>query len=116
MQKPVFADHEREIKQIAQDVLYSYCADEERAEYDRARPQTAQVWISDISAEIINELKQRDFGFKFTCTVIILQKGESGMHLGATNLWHPNTDGTVTVQYDKNETYTAIAIVTGLVA
>ena len=46
-----------------------------------------------------------DIELKFTCTVIILQKADSGFHMSASCFWDHECDGNINKKYDFQDMY-----------
>jgi len=61
----------------------------------------AQKWANSASEEIIKQV-QEEVGsdFKFMCTLIVLQKGETGFHMSASCFWESKSDGNFNKKYE----------------
>jgi dynein light chain Tctex-type 1 len=75
-----------EIKSRVEDIIDNFVGKKFRDQVYDAKQ--AQRWANQSSEEIIKcvqeELSQ---DYKFMCTIIILQKGESGFHMSASCFW-----------------------------
>ena len=61
----------------------------------------AQKWANGASEEIIKQI-QDEVGsdFKFMCTLIVLQKGDTGFHMSASCFWESKSDGNFNKKYE----------------
>ena len=96
-----------EIKHQIEDIIDNFINREFREKPYDARQ--AQIWANKASEEIIKRI-QDDLGqdYKFMCTIIILQKGESGFHMSASCFWESKCDGNFNKKYDFEDYYAII--------
>ena len=90
-----FAKIKKDLTALVNNNVRQYLNDRE---YDKG---SAQSWCDGINAEIINDLRQQQTGFKFIIHTTISKKGESSLHFSNNFLWNKKTDGSIFVRYEN---------------
>ena len=90
-----FAKIKKELTSLVNNIIRQFLNDKD---YDR---EVAQSWCDDINAEIIEDLRQQQTGFKFIIHTTISKKGESSFHFSNNFLWNKKTDGSIFVKYEN---------------
>ena len=91
-----FAKIKKELTSLVNNIIRQFLNDKD---YDR---EVAQSWCDDINAEIIEDLRQQQTGFKFIIHTTISKKGESSFHFSNSFLWNKKTDGSIFVKYEND--------------
>ena len=74
-------------------------------------PRDAQKQSNDTSEEIIKQVQTElgeDTELKFTATVILLQKAESGFHMSASCFWDNKCDGNINKKFEFKDFYVIV--------
>ena len=90
-----FAKIKKELTSLVNNIIRQFLNDKD---YDR---EVAQSQCDGINAEIIEDLRQQQKGFKFTIHTTISKKGESSFHFSNSFLWNKKTDGSIFVKYEN---------------
>ena len=68
--------------------------------------RTMQSLVNLASEEIIKQCQEEiSQNYKYLATLICLQKGESGLHMGASCFWEAKHDGNFNKKYDFEDFY-----------
>ena len=68
--------------------------------------RTMQNLVNQASEEIIKQCQEEiSPNYKYLATLICLQKGESGLHMGASCFWEAKHDGNFNKKYDFEDFY-----------
>lgn len=96
-----------EIKHRVEDIVDTFIPKRFREQVYDAKQ--AQKWANNASEEIIKRV-QEEIGqdYKFMCTIIILQKGESGFHMSASCFWENKSDGNFNKKYEIEDYYVIV--------
>mmetsp|Transcript_33000 Transcript_33000/g.58071 ORF Transcript_33000/g.58071 Transcript_33000/m.58071 type:complete len:112 (-) Transcript_33000:2714-3049(-) len=70
----------------------------------------AQQWTSQLSEQLVLDLKELSSNFKFCITCVIMQRLEAGLHISSTCYWDTTTDGSLTVKWDNKSMYCIVNI------
>jgi dynein light chain Tctex-type 1 len=70
----------------------------------------AQQWTSQLSEQLILDLKGLSGNFKFCVTCVIMQRLEAGLHISSTCYWDTTTDGSLTVKWESKSMYAIVNI------
>ena len=71
-------------------------------------PHDAQKQSNDASEEIIKMIQTElgdEIELKFTATIIILQKADSGFHMSASCFWDSKADGNINKKFEFKDFY-----------
>lgn len=60
-----------------------------------------QNWAAEVSERTALALKDLSNSFKYAVTCILLQKGETGLHVSSTCFWDSNTDGSFSIRWEN---------------
>ena len=90
-----FAKIKKELTSLVNNIIRQFLNDKD---YDR---EVAQSQYDGINAEIIEDLRQQQTGFKFIIHTTISKKGESSFHFSNSFLWNKKTDGSIFVKYEN---------------
>lgn len=72
-------------------------------------------WCEEIIRNILKELSADQFmPFKYLANCLVLSKRSNGVHTVTMSLWDPQNDGSISDQWDDNETMQCITTVWGL--
>lgn len=78
----------------------------QRPNYD---VKLAQKWSNEAAEEIIKHVQdEKGQEFKFTCTIIILEKGEVGFHMSASCFWEGKSDGNLNQKFEFQDYYVIV--------
>jgi dynein light chain Tctex-type 1 len=102
-EEPTFSS----IKQVVEDKIDAFVNKKFRElNYDARQ---AQPWANNASEEII-KIVQADVSqdFKFMCTLIVLQKGDTGFHMSASCFWESKSDGNFNKKYEFEHYYVIV--------
>ena len=103
-----FNDKKDDIEKIVRPIIQNYLEEEKEYNQDNAREASKKLPNQIIEA-ITEEIKD----FKIFCSLIILEKGRSSLHLGQTGFWNTNTDTSVTIK-EENDAMNCLAIIVGV--
>jgi dynein light chain Tctex-type 1 len=103
VQAKPFSELKATIETIIADVINEKLA---KHEYDA---REAQRWTNEVSEEIIKRAQDQSKLFKYSCTVLILQKGESGFHMSASCYWDSKDDGNVNKKFEYETFYCIVS-------
>jgi len=104
MQQESFSALKESITELTNKEIGSYL---NTKEYDQ---DSVQEWTSTLSENLIRELKSLSSNFKFCVTVMILQKGDAGMHMSSTCYWDCNQDGSASIKWENASMYCIVMI------
>ena len=96
------------IKSKVENIIENYIQQtfNNRPSYD---VKEAQKWSNEAAEEIIKRVQdEKGQEFKFTCTIIILEKGEVGFHMSASCFWEGKNDGNLNKKFEFTDYYVIV--------
>jgi hypothetical protein len=104
--KQSLSSKKNEIHQLVGKIVDPYLSKEYNLE-------EGQSWISQITDDVVKELKSYNEFFKYCCNAFMIPKGDAGMSLNSYCLWDSQSDSGFTI-HSSNKTMDFIVIVYAL--
>ena len=73
-------------------------------------PKNVQTWVEDISAKVLERLRETNENFKYIVNTQIVEKNGAGMHSSTTAYWDSNTDGCVCHRWENKSMYCMVYV------
>lgn len=71
---------------------------------------SAQKISNEASSDIIQKASDMSKDYKIVCSLITLQKGESGFHMSASCFWDSKSDGTIEKKFEFETFYIVVCL------
>ena len=65
----------------------------------------APQWTHSLSEEIVKYMQNKDKEFKYSSTVIIINKSDGGFHMSSSCYWNSETDGNLVLKIETETLY-----------